>query len=208
MPESRHTDLPLSQPPAAAWRPSLNAYEPSLAAAAVALAKMAADMARGADPYWLTLAGPFGCGKTMLARQLFDHARDHCNPGRFSLWQAGHGIRSEHSRRPTCQWFTADTFAQRMAGLGEWDLPESLRPDYLVVIDDIGRTRDTANATFADALCRLADNRLHRWTLWTTNLTLAEISNRLDARIASRMIRDDNRLITVSAGDYALRKIP
>ncbi len=91
-------------------------------------------------------------------------------------------------------------------GRGEWDLPEYLRADYLVAVDDVGRSRDTANMTFADGLCRLADQRLGHWMIWTTNLTLAEIGNRLDARIASRLIRDDNRLVTIKASDYALRK--
>ncbi len=158
---------------------------------------MIADMERGAAPYWLTLIGPFGCGKTMLARQTFDRAAATCNPGRHSLWIGG-------TRRPKCTWFTADSFAQAM-GAGDWQLPEYLRDDYLVAIDDLGRSRDTANATFTDGLCRLADNRMHRWTIWTTNLTLPEISTRLDARIASRLIRDENKLVTIRAGDYALR---
>ncbi len=90
-------------------------------------------------------------------------------------------------------------------GGGEWDLPEYLRADYLVTVDDLGRSRDTAAGTFADGLCRLADNRLGRWMIWTTNLTLPEIASRLDPRIASRLIRDDNRLVNIKAGDYALR---
>ena len=31
------------------------------------------------------------------------------------------------------------------------------------------------------------------------------IAARLDGRIASRLIRDENRLVTIKAGDYALR---
>jgi hypothetical protein len=42
--------------------------------------------------------------------------------------------------------------------------------------------------------------------IWTTNLTLKEISANLDPRISSRLIRDDNRIITINAPDYALRR--
>lgn len=197
-PESKNTDQP------SGWRPTLNEYEPTIREAVDACARFIADMEKGIPPYWLTITGENGCGKTTLARQTFAFAKANCNPGRHSLWISGAGIRSEENRRPNCEWFTADTFSQRM-GAGEWDLPEYLRPDYLVTIDDLGRSRDTANATFTDGLCRLADQRMHRWMLWTTNLTLAEIASRLDPRIASRLIRDENRLITIKAGDYALR---
>jgi hypothetical protein len=42
--------------------------------------------------------------------------------------------------------------------------------------------------------------------LWTTNLTLAEVSQRLDSRISSRLIRDGNKVVTITAGDYAMRR--
>jgi DNA replication protein DnaC len=159
-------------------------------------------MERGAMPYWLTLTGPFGCGKTMLARQVFDRAAATCNPGRHSLWIAGRGVRHEDNRRPRCCWFTADSFVQAMGQ--DWGLPEYLRADYLVAIDDLGRAKDTAAGTFTDGLCRLADNRMGRWTLWTTNLSYAELGARLDARIASRLIRDENKVARITAKDYAL----
>ena len=35
-------------------------------------------------------------------------------------------------------------------------------------------------------------------------VTVAEIADRIDARIASRLIRDSNVFLTIEAGDYAL----
>lgn len=173
-------------------------------AAADACARFIADMEAGREPYWLTLTGLQGVGKTMLARQTFEFARDQCNPGRHSLWVAGHGTYSEQNRRPRCVWFGAPQFKDRMLG-GEYDLPEYLRADYLVVIDDLGAARDTRENALADGLYRLADHRSHRWMIWTTNLTLKEIGERLDPRISSRLIRDDNKLVSITAKDYALR---
>lgn len=187
------------------WRPTLDEWHPSLVKAADACARMIADMERYVEPYWLTLTGLPGSGKTMLAGQTYQFAARNCNPGRVSLWVTGHGIYDESQRRPNCVWLTAPIFKDRMMG-GEYDLPEYLRSDYLVVIDDLGAQRDTAAGALADGLYRLADQRAHRWMIWTTNLTLAEIASRLDARISSRLIRDSNRMVNITAGDYANRK--
>jgi DNA replication protein DnaC len=191
-------------PTSSGWKPTLDAYHPDLVRAAEACAKFAADMEREAMPYWLTLSGPQGSGKTMLSRQLHEFAAKNCNPGRHSLWVAGTGVYEESNRRPNCVWLEAYRMAERMRG-GEFDLPEYLRPDYLVVVDDLGSARDKTDF-LADGLYRLADQRSHKWMIWTTNLTLKEISANLDPRISSRLIRDDNRIITINAPDYALRR--
>ena len=62
------------------WRPQFDAYEPSLKAAAQACAKFVADMERDVTPYWLTLTGVNGCGKSYLMRQVFAEAK-RINPG-------------------------------------------------------------------------------------------------------------------------------
>lgn len=190
------------------WRPKLDAYEPSLVRAAAACAKFIADMAAMRAPYWLTFAGIQGSGKTMLARQLFEQAKQH-NPGDYRnnpCWVSGTGMHDESNRRPNCVWLHATNFADRMRG-GEYDLPEFLQADFLVVIDDLGSVRDKTEFV-ADGLYRFADRRMHRWAVWTTNLKIEEISLRMDARIGSRLLRDENRLVTITAPDYALRKRP
>lgn len=186
------------------WKPTLDLWHPSLKTAADACARFIADMETGREPYWLTLRGLQGTGKTMLARQVFEFAKRNCNPGRHDLWVGGTGIYQEHNRRPHCVWYESYKFGQEMKG-GNWNLPEYLRHDFLVVIDDLGAARDKTEF-LADGLYRLADQRSHRWMIWTTNLTLNEIGERLDQRISSRLIRDENRLVNITATDYALAK--
>jgi len=191
--------------PTSNWRPTLTITHPSLAVAADACAKMIADMERQADPYWLTLLGNPGVGKTMLARQTFTQSRK-CNPGDLtSVWVTGTGLYNPDNRRPRCVWFDAPEFKDRMLG-GEYDLPEYLRADYLVVIDDLGAGKDTRDNALADGLYRLANQRMHRWMIWTSNLALRDVAEKIDARVSSRLIRDNNRLVTITAPDYALVK--
>lgn len=161
-------------------------------------------MERGLSPYWLTLCGLPGTGKTMLARQLYVEAA-RINPGNYRhapVWVSGHGTHNPDNRRPKVVWLSPEPFKSRYIG-GEYDLPECLRADFMVVFDDLGAINDTRNDTMAEALYRLADNRLGRWTVWTTNLTLDEVRERFDARLASRLIRGDNRVVTITAPDYA-----
>ena len=191
------------------WQPRLDAYEPSLVLALAAATRFVADMAMAHEPRWLTFAGVCGCGKTFLALQIFAQAEHHNpgNPKRNPIWPSDWATSPRTSldgfRRPRCVWMTANQFAARMRG-GDYQLPEYLAEDFLVAIDDIGAARDTTNF-IADALYRLCNVRLGRWTLFTTNLTLGDIEAQIDGRVASRLIRDANSMVDIDAGDYALR---
>lgn len=155
-----------------------------------------------ATPYWLTLTGITGCGKTLLARQTFEAAA-RLNPHNEGVWIHPGREASDFTRRPGNVWMTASEFAERIRG--EFKLPELLAGDFLVCIDDLGAARDTTSF-IADGLYRLCNARLGKWTLFTSNLGLGEIARQIDERVASRMIRDGNVCHRITAGDYATRK--
>lgn len=187
------------------WLPTLDAYHPDLAQARDSAARYVADMAQGVEPYWLTFCGLPGTGKTMLARQIYEQAKI-INPGSHAkapVWYAGQDIFRDENRRPLCVWLDAAKFADRMKR-GEFDLPESFGPDFLVVFDDLGASRDKTDF-IPEAVYRLSNLRARRWMVWTTNLRPNEIAERMDPRIASRLIRGENKLITLRCGDYALK---
>lgn len=190
--------------PKSNWRPKLDEYHPSLAKAADAAARFVADIERGARPYWLTFTGIQGSGKTMLTTQTFAEARKHCAAATANHPQQ-FGTYDEMRRRPDTRWIDETRFAKLYLDDRQYDLPEYLAIEWLVCYDDLGSKRDGKDV-LADALYRLANQRLGKWMLWSTNLTLDEISHRIDPRLSSRLIRDDNRLITITAPDYALRK--
>ena len=193
------------------WAPSLDCYEPSLRLAAVSCSAFVRDMELGMPPYWITLQGVNGCGKTFLMRQVFEQAKriNPGNPANNRIWPPDWSdfppdkVNVYSGRRPYCLRYDESSLASLMRA-GDYGLPMTLRADYFVCLDEIGGTRDPTNF-MSDAVTQLCEGRLNRWGMFATNLTLQEIAERMDARISSRMIRHENKFIAISAGDYALR---
>lgn len=145
---------------------------------------------------WITFAGIYGCGKTTLARQIAAAA-----PKTFPNCRARNHADAACVRTDSVWWEGAE-LAQAMKG--RWDLPEDLARYWLVVIDDLGAGRDVSGHV-AEALYRIANQRLGKWTVWTSNLGRQEIANHIDARLASRLVRGRNAFVPIDAGDYADR---
>lgn len=168
------------------------------------MAQFVADIAGGTvAPYWVTLLGVPGSGKTMLTCDTFNEARKYRDAATANHPQQM-GIYNERSRRPYYRMIDEATFAKLLLTDEQYDLPEYLAHEWLIAYDDLGSKRD-AKGLLADALMRLANQRLGKWTIWNSNLSLGDIASRIDGRISSRLIRDRNKLITLTAPDYADR---
>lgn len=152
---------------------------------------------------WLTLSGTQGCGKTMLASRLYEAAKK-IDPFASGPWVTGQNEYRDADRRPGMVWLHEKDFASKLKG-GDFDLPERLSRDWLVVIDDVGHAHDPSRFV-ADGLARLAEVRMGKWTVFTTNLSLADVGAKVEPRLASRMVRDANWFVEIKAGDYALRE--
>lgn len=171
--------------------------------ARAAAAAFIRDMEEGKPGRWLTLIGDPGVGKTMIARQILAQSK-LSNPGATGTWISGtRDGDAERNPRPNCVWLDASAFAKRLL-TGQFDEPEYYFNDWCVVLDDLGAARDTKTGFIADAIYRFANSRLGKWTVWTSNLDLKAINDQIDPRIASRLIRDENRLLKIDARDYAL----
>lgn len=154
-------------------------------------------VSEGMKPFWLTLLGHSGTGKTYLARKLW-------------RWY----IQSKYAQPSTQDgvviypgtWVYWPNMAGSLLGNQSYGELEDLQREKFVVLDEIGSDRDPSGHV-RDCLARLLSARVGKWTIVTSNKSLGDIQRDIDTRISSRMIRDGNIVVDVDVLDYALRTI-
>jgi DNA replication protein DnaC len=148
-------------------------------------------------PYWLTLSSQSGTGKTMLARAVY---RQFMEQNRFELSYDRARNRIQGNTAMFVDW---RKFCDNVRG-GAYELVEDVCEEWFVVIDDLGSERDTTGF-IAAATDRIFNSRRGKWTLITTNLSVSEIGDRVDPRVASRLLRDANQVVEIDVPDWNLR---
>lgn len=142
-----------------------------------------------ATPRWLSYVGKSGTGKTFLC----DIILAECAPT----------LRHHPDLLNGVQRIGWTSFLRKLRAAEYFRLDDAADAN-LLLIDDIGTASDTAFSL--EQLYALIELRNRKWTLLTSNLTLPEIGERFDARIASRLIRDLNVCVEVDTLDFALRQ--
>lgn len=87
---------------------------------------------------------------------------------------------------------------------GEYRVLDDLCQLSFLVVDDIGA--EHGSAFINSKLYDLCARRETKWTVFTGNLSLSDIEQQIDARIASRMIRNGSVVVDVNVPDFNLRK--
>jgi len=159
-----------------------------------------------ADPYGggyiLSLCGPSGCGKTFLAKCTLADMGWNFNGMVNAPWCERAGTVLDRS----CTFRDWRKLSDRMLN-GNWSACETLADTLVVCLDDIGANYDKSGAVTAklDGFLR---GRGRRWTIVTSNYTIAQMRDALDARIASYLIRDKNVAMNLTGViDFSLRKL-
>lgn len=129
-----------------------------------------AALGRG-KPYWLTLAGRCGCGKTLLARWV-----------RYTLLRA---------RRP-CTWVHCGEMVARAREEGQRCI-QALAGEAVLVLDDFGAWHDSTGWA-GNAFSTMLNARLGKWTLITTNARGRDIKA-IDERLLWRLRDRGNTLV-------------
>jgi hypothetical protein len=131
---------------------------------------------RESNPRWLTILGTSGAGKTHLCWRLMEFYLDTARRA---------GDRGRSGLKP---WPEMES---DLRGGKHW-LLNAISKDFLVILDDVGAGYDTAFSV--SKLYELLNNRLGKWTVITSNLSLSALAE-MDRRIASRIAGPENRVV-------------
>lgn len=166
-----------------------------------------AKMLSGKAKHWLSLLGTSGAGKTMLAKWINSVFKQHLD---WKIdWPATEKTKSPSQPRGRIIRDRGDFVSwakiARLMREGEYRVLDDLCQLSFLVVDDVGAEHGT---TFIDSkLYELCSRRENKWTVFTANLSLADIESRIDARIASRMIRHGSVVVDVTVPDFNLRPV-
>lgn len=184
--------------------------DPQLANMKTEAARFLDDMMNDREPRWLSLLGTSGAGKTMLAQIIWHWFRDTRHAminwpatERTRTPETPHGQIIRH-RGGFINWGNA--INNRMLK-GEYDFLEDMRGYSFFAIDDIASEYERHRELSASKLYNVLESRLKKWTIITANLSLEQIGSKLDARIASRMIRGHSTVVDVDVVDWNLRQM-
>ena len=88
------------------------------------------------------------------------------------------------------RWITVCDYMRK----GDFGVLDAMAQSSLLIVDDIGADYETSLSKAK--IYSLAERRFNKPTLFTSNLTLDQIGEQIDVRVASRMVRDNNRVVT------------
>jgi DNA replication protein DnaC len=164
-----------------------------------AAATFACDV-NATHPYWLSLLGNSGVGKTRLARAVW---RTFEMVTRFDVWLDVRNQSIRGGRGQFIQWRNLCSVVRE----GAWGWVDDICADDFVILDDVGAEHEREGSGFtASILDRILNARRDKWTMITCNLSLEAIGEKLDVRIASRLLRDKNVVVECDAEDFNLRQ--
>ncbi len=173
--------------------------DPEVIKAIEAGARFVLDIKAGKMP-WLILLGTSGVAKTHIARKIW---KWWLRSGAWVQKQGRAGMMDVQRSGQFCLW--AD-FIQECRDKDSSRLDDLVADDF-VILDDIGAGTD-ARKWMADKLYMICEKRLHptKAFIATANMTLEQLADAYDQRIASRLLRRGTEcVVTVETIDFNLR---
>jgi DNA replication protein DnaC len=157
-------------------------------------------MGSGTHPaYWLSIVGSSGTGKTMLARMITNVFLRYIE-----------GLRDENRGTPGDRYSRMGGFiswshcVERMLE-GDYGFTRQCKEDWFLALDDVGAENEKLRELGTSKLFAILNERQHKFTVLTCNYGLAEIAQRMDPRIASRLIRHGGVVVdSTGVKDYSL----
>ncbi len=167
--------------------------DPALIRMLTATVRFVNDMAAKKEPRWLSLLGGCGIGKTRLARAIWKWYSNS--------WGLSHPLNATEDTGSFEDWRkVAAMLRAQEANKYIQDMAEGR----MLVLDDIGCVADSTGFITSE-LSNLLGRRVGKWTVITCNMGLQGIAEKLDMRIASRMMRNESDLVEADTIDWELR---
>lgn len=152
-----------------------------------------------APDYWLSLLGPSGTGKTMLARKCVKFFKDNLD---FYLDERFDPAIERSLRKGGVKpWVSAISDMVN----GDYSGLRNLKADWLVCLDDIMAEYSRHKELSVAKLYEVLSAREGKFTIITANIGLDEIGSRMDVRISSRLLRNEAVVVEVQAEDFNKR---
>lgn len=173
-------------------------HEKELKAASIAFCQAMCSSHENAR--WLSLVGSSGTGKTLAAKRITRAFSRHCEglldevrlqkvgdrplrKGGFLSW-------------PDC----IECMLER-----DYGFMRQACEDWFLVLDDVGAEHEKLRELSVSKLFSILNARQNKFTVLTCNFSLQQIAERMDPRIASRLIRHGGVVIDCSgAPDFAM----
>lgn len=179
-----------------------DAHHPKLRKLEAEASRFCAAMTSATTPaYWLSLLGPSGTGKTMIARKILSFFRRYLD-GEFDEQRGRPGVDCYRRKGGLLEWPRMVEFMAE----GDFGFSRQACEDWLVVVDDIGSEYGKLTELATSKLFSILNARQGKFTILTANLRLDEIADKLDARIASRLLRHGGTVIDLTGvPDFSLK---
>jgi DNA replication protein DnaC len=165
------------------WK--FESYHPALKPVLPAVKQFCVDAMSRHEPYWLSILGPSGIGKTYILRQATRFLERY----------------DEFWRQKTATGFRTPSVAhvEPLRDLEDYGAIKHFAGFDLLYVEDIGAGaamgQKGSGAVMRDRIASLLQQRTRSWTLICANLGREEIADKIDARIASRLKRDGSVMI-------------
>lgn len=149
--------------------------------------------------HWLTFCGDSGTGKTLLSKLCVKFFREWLDGFKDERFDPVTEVRYRKGGMKNWGNVVRDMIEGDFSGIRD------LREDWIVCLDDIGAEYTRNKDLSISKLYEILNGREGLFTIITANLSLAQIAEQMDTRIASRLIRNGSVVVEVQTTDYNLR---
>jgi DNA replication protein DnaC len=149
------------------------------------------------DKTLLLLVGASNCGKTHVAKAIFNFAR----AAAFSVFERGRG-QTWRNNVPSTAYFAWPAVVDGYKE-GHYGCHDDMMETDLLILDDVGAEHDPSKSA-NNKLCQVLSRRERMFTVITTNVPPERWTEAFDTRVADRLLRNSVVVNLTGLKSYAM----